>query len=217
MDYSTCSAVLTSMPQRSATLLAGVAFALCGCIASVKYPADWATIQSSQCADLSGSYENRGTVHRPTQMWSGPFEVEDTWLAPLFFRGEGRTLSDTRRPVSVQLDAGTPGRLGITATMSDGQAVPIFLHEDKKQFRCHEGKIEVSSSDFGLVFVVVGAGSSTYRLSKAADGALIVDGHDQMVGTALIWIPLYMSARTYARFGPATAPVAPATPAEGMK
>jgi hypothetical protein len=191
---------------------------LCGCIASVKYPADWAEIRVSECADLSGVYQNRGVIHSPTQMWSGPFEVRDTWLAQLFFNGQGRTLSDPQRVVYVQIDARTPGLLGITATMPDEKAVPITLHQDKGEFRCSDGSIELSSSEFGVNFVIVGGEKSTFRLSKAADGALIVSGHSQMVGTAMIVVPLYGSSRTYARFGRAPEPAAsPATPAAGAK
>jgi hypothetical protein len=55
---------------------------------------------------------------------------------------------------------------------------------------------------------------STFRLSKATDGALIVSGHSQMVGTAMIVVPIYGSSRTYARFAPAPgAAVLPAAPA----
>ena len=192
--------------------VAGVAF--CGCVASVKYPADWAAIRDSECTDLSGSYENRGVIHSPTQMWSGPFEITNTWLAQLFFNGQGRTLSDPKRPAYVQIDARTPGLLGITATMPDGKAVPITLHQDKDEFRCREGSIELSSSELGVNFVIVGGAMSTFRLSKATDGALIVSGHSQMVGTAMIVVPIYGSSRTYARFAPAPgAAVLPAAPA----
>lgn len=199
-------------------LLGAAATSLCGCIASVKYPADWAAIRLSECAEISGSYENSGLIHSSTQMWSGPFEVRGTSLAPLFFKGDGRTLSDPRRAVYVQLDARTPGLLGITATMPDGQAVPITLHQDKGEFRCRDGSIELSSSEFGVAFVIVGVGGTSLRLSKAADGALIIAGHDQMVGTALVTIPIYWSSRTYARFAaaPEHAPL-PAAPAEGAK
>jgi hypothetical protein len=199
---------------RIVLLLGAAAIALGGCIASVKYPADWAAIRVSECADLSGAYENRGVVHSPTQMWSGPFEVTNTWLAQLFFNGQGRTLSDPKRPAYVQIDARTPGLLGITATMPDGKAVPITLHQDKDEFRCREGNIELSSSELGVNFVIVGGATTTFRLYRATDGALIVSGHSQLVGTAMIVVPLYGSSRTYARFAPAPeAAVLPATPA----
>ena len=124
------------MVRRALSLFLGTAvIALCGCIASVKYPTEWAEIRVSECADLSGSYENSGVIHSPTQMWSGPFEVRGTWLAPLFFKGSGRTLSDPQRAVYVQLDARTLGLLVITATMPGGQAVPITLRQDKGEFR----------------------------------------------------------------------------------
>jgi hypothetical protein len=193
----------TLMSRRTAVLPLVVATALCGCIASVKYPSDWAEIRVSECADLSGAYENHGSAHRPTQMWSGPLEITPTWLAPLFFHGEGRELSDARKAVKVRIDARTPKQLGVTATMPDGREVPIVLHEEENNFRCREGKIEFSATDLGFAFVIVGAGTTSYQLSKAADGALIVAGHDRLVGTALIWIPIYWSSRTYARFGPA--------------
>lgn len=189
---------------------------LCGCIASVKYPAEWADIRVSECADISGSYENSGLIHSPTQMWSGPFEVRGTSLAPLFFKGEGRTLSDPKRAVVVQLDAETPGLLGITATMPDGKSARITLRQDKGEFRCRDGSIELSSTEFGFAFVIVGVGGTSLRLLKAADGALIIAGHDQMVGTALVPMPIYWSSRTYARF--AAAPekaLLPVAPAEG--
>jgi hypothetical protein len=191
------------MSRRTAVLSLVVAAALCGCIASVKYPSDWAQIRVSECADLSGSYENRGSVHKPTQMWSGPFEVTSTWLAPLFFRGVGRELSDARKAVKVRIDARTPKQLGVTATMSDGHEVPIVLYEEKDEFHCRDGKIEFSETDLDVTFVIVGAGTTSYQLSRAADGALIVAGHDRVVGTALIWMPIYWSSRTYARFGAA--------------
>lgn len=177
--------------------------ALCGCIASVKYPADWADIRVSECADLSGTYENAGSVHRPTQMWSGPYEVVTAWLAPLFFKGQGRELSDPRQATKVAIDARTPGQLRVTATMPDGQDVPIVLREDKDEFRCRDGKIELSDTSLAVFAVIVGAETSAYELSKSSDGALIVAGHDRVVGTALIWTPIYWSSRTYARFGAA--------------
>jgi hypothetical protein len=188
------------MDLRASLSLGAAVTGLCGCIASVKYPAEWAEIRGSECADLSGSYENSGVIHSPTQMWSGPFEVRPTSLAPLFFKGDGRTLSDPQRAVHIQLDARTPGLLGITATMPSGQAVPITLRQDKDEFRCRDGSIELSSAEFGVAFVIVGVGGTNLRLSKAADGALIVAGHDQMVGTALVPMPIYWSSRTYARF-----------------
>ncbi len=200
------------MRLRDLVPLLGAVIQLSGCIASVKYPADWAEIRASNCADLSGAYQNRGVIHSPTQMRSGPFEVSDAWLTQLFFNGQGRTLSDPKRAVYVQIDARTPSELGITATMPDGRAVPITLHQDKDEFRCRDGSIELSSSEFGVNFVIVGGALSNSRLSKAADGALIVSGHSQMAGTALIVVPLYGSSRTYARFGPAPEPAAlPAT------
>ena len=202
------------MTFRSVLLVGVAGVAFCGCVASVKYPADWAAIRVSECADLSGTYQNRGVIHSPTQMWSGPFEITNTWLAQLFFNGQGRTLSDPKRPAYVQIDARTPGLLGITATMPDGKAVPITLHQDKDEFRCREGSVELSSSELGVNFVIVGGAMSTFRLSKATDGALIVSGHSQMVGTAMIVVPLYGSSRTYARFAPAPeAAVLPAAPA----
>ena len=187
----------------SAVLIGAGVMALSGCIASARYPADWAEVRKSECADLSGSYENRGVMHYPTQMWSGPQETQPIWLASLFFKGKGRTLSDPQQASIVQIDARTPGRLGVTAAMPHGQAVTIELREDKEEFQCRTGRLELTSTDLGIAFVLVGASTVTHSLSKATDDALIVAGHDQLIGTALITVPVYWSSRSYARFGPA--------------
>jgi hypothetical protein len=109
------------MSLRIDLLIGAAVIGLCGCIASVKYPAEWAEIRVSACADLSGVYQNRGVIHSPTQMWSGPFEVSDTWLTQLFFNGQGRTLSDPKRAVYVQIDARTASELGITQQCRTGR------------------------------------------------------------------------------------------------
>lgn len=188
-----------------------------GCVSSARYPGEWAPIDARPpaCTDLSGVYSNAGTAYRTEDMMGTRAKPETAYLAGLFFKGEGRTLSSEQAPVRLRLDATVPGRLAVVAVLADDREVPISLSEDKDEFACREGRIALWSAGMDLIPVLLSVGSTrtTHVLSRASDGALIVESHEVGLGTVLVAVPIGLSERYWSRFaaadGTVSAPTAP--------
>lgn len=179
----------------TSAILAG---ALAGC-AVLPYPRDWAPTAATgdNCVGLSGDYENVGTTVEATNpMLPLSKQGPPDYLTRILLN---RTLFTPG--THIHLDINAQGRILVSEV--DEEGVVVSQREASSEtHHCSGGKIRYSEgggfAGGGLVGVV---GSGWASISKAADGALIVE-HSMWAAGIVVYAPVGVVGREWTRFSP---------------
>ncbi len=171
---------------------------LSGCITS-SYPEDWSGIRpasTSQCPDLTGSYENFG-------LWSDGDRID---LASLFFplRSNEPMINNNERKAVTHVSFGyaDDNSLAIKAWVSDQILMERQL--TASQLSCNAGQNVYHESSWGLdgvapVLPVLYNSSIDRLLLLASDGSLLIENHESTKGIAIV-IPFLVKGKYWFKF-----------------
>jgi len=163
-----------------------------GC-AYTGYPTQWPPLASPQegCSSINGLYSNIGE-----KISKDPFTLKTTIdsaeLTSLLLKYETFTAGG---PIKIEINDNH------TITISIGNPPQEFDYPlDKGRFYCSNGRLYVGGDWAAKGATFVGyMGHASHALSKASDGALIMEENFQGVGLAM-YIPLAAAGRSWARF-----------------
>lgn len=161
----------------------------------VPYPREWAPTAAGNghCMHFTGDYLNAGSTVEPSNPMLPLSEAgPPDYLARIFLHKSGGAYR-------VRLDVSEQDRILVSEIDADGN-VTAQSEAPPKDFRCSGGKIHFSEGGGiaagGLVAV---GGSSWSSISKAKDGALIVENTMWAAGVAIA-VPVAMAGRSWSRF-----------------
>jgi hypothetical protein len=180
---------------------------LAGCVSVASYPPTWSSPvpRAAGCAHLSGAYQNVGT-RAYAEGFLGQRDALKAATLSSFFRNSGSPTppESTYGVREVRIDANRPDRLEVTMLFADGSSQRQEFVASKGDFSCRDGAIRMTATAtdvFPLAYGTMG-GSTTLLLSKATDGALIVEQHRWTAGTFFVVLPVGETVRTWSRFEP---------------
>lgn len=180
---------------------------LAGCATS-PYPADWAPPlhgTGTDCAGVPGRFENIGR-------WDNGDPIAMAHLLfPVQLSEPGMLNYERFAVTSVSIAFRDETTLDIEAWVRDELLFERQLAGE--EFECLQGQLALHTSSWGLNSVmflpVVYRTSVEHLLSRAEDGALIVENHE-LSGGAVAVVPIGAKARYWFRFEPSPAARAPA-------
>jgi hypothetical protein len=179
---------------------------LAGCVSVASYPPTWSSPvpRAAGCAHLSGAYQNVGT-RAYAEGFLGQRDALKAATLSSFFRNSGSPTppESTYGVREVRIDANRPDRRGDDALRRRQQpATGVCREQGRLQLprwrhshdRNRDGRVSACVWNDGR--------STTLLLSKATDGALIVEQHRWTAGTFFVVLPVGETVRTWSRFEP---------------
>ncbi|MDX1407606.1 MAG: hypothetical protein R3330_05715 [Saprospiraceae bacterium] len=166
-----------------------VQFGIAGCISTTPYPDEWSPLginTTSQCPNLTGSYENFGLSA------TDPADRYKPMLAEVFFPQDGPGYTVLKAVSHVTIDDQGDDGLVVKAWVGDELLVERLLIAS--QLPCIEGGRVyhapswsfVSSGSFPIPIFGAGHTSTDYLISLAANGSLVIQIKEIDIGIIMV-------------------------------
>lgn len=177
-----------------------VQFGIAGCISTTPYPDEWSPLginTTSQCPNLSGSYENFGLSA------TDPADRYKPMLAEVFFPQDGPGYTALKAVSHVTIDDQGDDGLVVKAWVGDELLVERLLIAS--QLTCIEGNriFHNTSWDYAglkmLPIFLASRKSTDHLISLTADGSLVMQNNDIEIGVVTI-IPMAGKGQNWYKF-----------------
>lgn len=175
-------------------ILTFICATLQGCVSlsSTPYPKDWPKIAMTRCEAVEGRYGNT------SEMVPEQRSVEDLF----YLVGLSGWTNRPNEQIVIQFPES--GRLEVRGTVDSRT-----LLQEKGEFRCEDGKIEIHHSNAHIEKEGWGPGriAQTSTIAKASDGTLIVNREESVLALVAWILPIYQKTSRWYRFKNVEEPV----------